>query len=353
MPARDNPPCRFAVIGAGVIGRRHTAWLRQLGGSEVIGLADPAPEAERFAQEQGLAWFADHRRLLDERPDGVIVAVPNQLHRPIGLDCIERRLPMLMEKPVADTLEAAQALASAARDTGVPVLVGHYRRHSPIVQQARRIIESGRLGRIVAVSLRLMFTKPAAYFAPEWRRMEGGGPILINFIHDIDLLRFLLGEVSTVQATASSAVRGFAVEDTAAIVMTFQSGAIATALLSDTVASPDSWDLNAGEESTFPIYGRDAYLVGGTNASLSLPSLDLWSYPGTKGWNETLVQERTEMPKGNPYVLQAAHFLRVVKREVPPLVTAEDATRTLAVALAIGRAATTGAATSVDPFEPS
>lgn len=341
-PRAEAPPCRVAVIGGGVIGRLHVGWLRGMPGCELVGLADPAPEAQSFAAAEGIPWYPDYRALLDARPDGVIVATPNHLHLSMGLDCIARGLPTLMEKPVADTLEAARELTRAAETAGVPILVGHYRRHNPIVQEARRIVASGRLGRIVAVSMRLVFTKPEAYFAPDWRRAEGGGPILINFIHDIDQLRFLCGEIESVQAATSNATRGFAVEDSAAIILTLKSGAIATAILSDTVASPYSWDINAAEMPLYPVYGKDAYLIGGTDGSLTLPTLDLWSYRAAKGWQEPLHREVIAPHREDPYLRQAAHFLRVVRREERPAVSAEDGTRTLAVAAAIAAAARSG-----------
>ena len=143
-------------------------------------------------------------------------------------------------------------LAEAVARTGIPVLVGHHRRHNPINQRARALIAQGQLGRIVSATALATFLKPDPYFEVAWRRQAGGGPILINLIHDIDMLRFLLGEVTEVQAMDSHAVRGFEVEDTAAAVLRFASGALATVIVSDATTSPWCWDMCAGEQGQYP-----------------------------------------------------------------------------------------------------
>jgi predicted dehydrogenase len=342
-------PLRIAVFGAGYIGSKHADWLRQQPDCVVAGIADPSEAARAWCEAQGFAWAADYRHLLDRPLDGVVVATPNATHLPIGLDCIARKLPMLMEKPLADTVAAAAELAVAAKRAEVPVLVGHYRRHNPHVVAARRLILSGAIGRLVAVSLRLAFLKPDDYFLPEWRRTAGGGPVLINFIHDIDALRFLCGEIASVQATYSSAARGHPVEDTAAITMTLAGGALVTALLSDSVASPYSWDINAAEDALYPVYGKDAYLIGGTEGSLALPKLRLWSYGAAKGWREPISETECAVAPGDAYLLQAAHFLRVVRGEEAPVVSAVEAAKNQIVAEAIAEAAAGGGRIALAP----
>ena len=141
---------------------------------------------------------------------------------------MKRGIPVLVEKPIADTLDAALALADASEAAGVPVLVGHHRRHNPIVRKAREIVQSGALGRLTAVSATWLVCKPDDYFDVAWRREPGGGPILINLIHDIDNLRFIAGDIAAVQGMTSSARRGFPVEDTAALLLRFRDGALGT-----------------------------------------------------------------------------------------------------------------------------
>ncbi|CAM5185616.1 4-carboxy-2-hydroxymuconate-6-semialdehyde dehydrogenase [Castellaniella defragrans] len=111
--------------------------------ARLVALADPSREGSEYAATLGVTWHADYRDMLeDDDLDGVIVAVPNALHVAAGMACLEKDLPMLMEKPVADTIAGAQALVSASTAKDVPILVGHHRRHSPDILEGRRAIQA-------------------------------------------------------------------------------------------------------------------------------------------------------------------------------------------------------------------
>lgn len=342
---------RIAVIGAGAFGRKHIDTITAAPSCEVVAVADPSPDAAAYAGERRLRHFSDHTALLDEvKPDAVIIAAPNALHVPIGLACAERRIPMLVEKPIADTVEAAERLVEAAAGTGTPLLVGHHRRHNPVLAAARAAVQGGRLGRLTAVSALWLLQKPNDYFtAGPWRRETGGGPLLINFIHDIDDLRFIAGEITAVQAFTANAVRGFAVEDTAVVNLRLVGGALASATISDTVATPWAWELTSGENPMFPTVAENCYVFAGTAGSLTLPRLELWRYGARTGWAAPLQRERIAVEPADPYVRQLAHFCRVAAGDEPPLVSGADATQTLAVALAVGRAAAEGQVVDVPP----
>ncbi len=187
--------------------------------------------------------------------------------------CIERGIPSLVEKPIAHTLEAALQLADAVERSGVPVLVGHQRRHSPDIAKARQLVNDGALGRLVAVNAMWMTDKPQGYYDAAWRRQPGGGPLLINLIHDIDCLRFICGEIESVMAFSSNAVRSFEVEDTASVSVKFTNGALGTLLMSDTTVSPYNWDTAAGQALYFPHTTRKT-LMSLRNESLAYPSTD-------------------------------------------------------------------------------
>ena len=334
---------RIAVIGAGVIGISHISIIQQEPQCEVAAIADPTPAAAALAAERGIPYFADYVEMLDAvKPDGAIIATPNALHVPVGLACAERGIPMLVEKPIAESVESSQTLIGAAERAGVALLVGHYRRHNPITQKARELVQGGRIGKLTAATGLYLIQKPDSYFHIAWRRAAGGGPVLINLIHAIDDLRFICGEIATVQAVSSNAVRGFAVEDTAAVIVGFQNGALATLTLSDAVASPWSWEITASENPFFPRQPENSYYFGGTEGSLALPKLELWSYKGEKGWGAPLSCEKIGIQHGDPLVRQIQHFCRVVRGEEKPFITGADATRTLAVTLAVKQAAETG-----------
>ena len=221
---------------------------------------------------------------------GVVLATPNGQHVTGALECLRHATPALIEKPLADDMAAAQRLLAAMKDNSVPMLVGHHRRHSTVLAEARRVIASGALGRIVSVNGTALFCKPDSYFeAAPWRSHLGGGPLLINLIHEIDNLRFLCGEIVAVQAMASNAVRGFEVEDTAAVTLRFASGALGSFSLSDSAAAPRSWEQTSGEDAVYARYAdQDCCFVSGTLGSLAVPTLRRWQVQGLRSWNEPM-----------------------------------------------------------------
>ncbi len=336
---------QIALFGAGAIGKTHIDRLMRTEGVALAAIADPTEAGRQLAAGLGVPWFADHRALLDTlRPQGAIVATPNPTHVPMAIDCLVRGVAALVEKPVADTVAEAQVLVDAQARSGVPVLVGHHRRHNPVNRRAREIVQAGRLGRLVSANVMATFLKPQAYFDVAWRREPGGGPVLINLIHEIDMLRFLLGEVARVQAIASHAVRGFAVEDTAAAVLRFASGALGTVVLSDTAAAPWCWDFCAGEQSQYPRQPVQSHFITGTHGSLSLPDLSLWHYLGERSWHAELTREQTQVHQADPYTRQLLHFAAVIEGREAPLCSALDGLRTLQATLAVTEAAQSGQA---------
>ncbi len=335
----------LALAGAGLVGRRHASLCPSAAGVSLKWIADPTAEAKAFADEIGARWFPSLPQLLSEaEPDGVIIATPNQLHLENGLSCVEAEVPILIEKPIAATAEDALTLIEASEQRGVPLLVGHHRRHNPLIQQARTLIDEGHLGRIVSLQASCWLSKPESYFQQAWRVQQGGGPILVNAIHDIDILRRLCGEVRQVQARTSSAIRGGATEDSAVVLMTFESGALGTLNISDTIAAPWSWELTAAENPAYPPTSESCYRIGGTEASLSIPDMRLWSH-GPGGHWKTAIQARSlPGPRAEPLIRQLEHFTAVIRGDAEPLVSGRDALGSLETTLAILQSAERGQA---------
>ncbi|MCG6884055.1 MAG: Gfo/Idh/MocA family oxidoreductase [Silicimonas sp.] len=329
---------KIVVVGAGLIGRTHIALVQSH--AQLAAIVDPSPAAQALAGELHVPFFGALEDCLEVvHPDGVIVASPNTLHLEHGAVCLEAEIPVLVEKPLADTADAARRLVELSEATGVPLLVGHHRRHSEVIKAAKSVIESGRLGRLVAANALFWLHKPADYFQAAWRRQAGAGPSYINLIHDVDLLQHLCGPVRSVKAVESSAVRGFDVEDTAAAVLTFASGALGTVSICDTVSAPWSWEMTSGENPVYPKCDQSCYLLAGTGGSLSLPDLTVWSHAGEQSWWSPMDRERIEVEARDPVEAQLLHFLDVIAKESAPLVSARDGLRNIAVVDALKAAA--------------
>jgi predicted dehydrogenase len=338
-------PLRLALAGAGLIGRRHAELIRDSAECELCAIVDPAPGAVGYAREQDVPRYSTLSELFAAtRPDGVIIATPNALHVANALDCIDRGVPALIEKPVTDTVADGKRLIDAAAKSNVPLLVGHHRRHSPLLAKAREIVQGGVLGPLVAVTGSAMFCKPDVYFDDgPWRKEPGGGPILINMIHEVDNLRSICGEIVAVQALVSNATRGFAVEDTAAIGLSFANGALGTFMLSDTAASAHSWEQTSGENASYPHYGdEDCYVFAGTRGSLAFPTMRLKTYAGERSWWKPFATDVVAVERADPLARQLAHFCAVIRREATPLCGVDDGVATLRVTLAVVDAARTG-----------
>ncbi|MGV6872289.1 Gfo/Idh/MocA family protein [Pseudochelatococcus sp. B33] len=337
---------RIAVAGAGAIGKAHISRIVAEPRASLSAIIGPSPQTREFAQSMGVAHFEDIEACFaHDKPDGIVLATPNKLHVPGALLAVKRGVPVLVEKPVSDDLAAAKALVEASEATGVAVLVGHHRRHSPLIRRAKQIIASGRLGRMTVVHAFCWFHKPdSGYFegAGAWRREAGGGVILINLVHAIDDLRNLCGEIVSVQAVSSSAMRGFAVEDSAAIILRFANGALGTLSLSDTVSSPWSWEMTSGENKFYAQTDEVCYFFGGTEGSLSVPRLELWRHETAQEWGHPLLAHRVITPQDDPLVPQLRHFIDVIQRNASPIIDAQGGTKTLELTLSVVEAAKTG-----------
>jgi predicted dehydrogenase len=338
---------RIAVAGAGYIGQAHMDVLRQSPACELAAVVDPSPAARVLAEQAGVPLYASLEQMLaEDRPDGVVLATPNQLHVPHAQICMNAQLPMLLEKPVAPTVAEGRVLLEQAQACQARILIGHHRAHSPIMAKAREVIAKGALGRLVSVMGSAQFYKPDQYFtdAP-WRGRPGAGPILLNMIHEVHNLRMLCGEITAVQAFASHAVRGLPVEDTVAVNLRFANGVLGTFLLSDTAASARSWEQTSQENRVYPTYeDEDCYVIAGTHGSLSVPTMRLKTYPNDqdRSWWKPFEVGVVGMIRQDPLVHQMEHFGAVVRGEAEPLVSVQDGLANLEITEAIVKAAHTG-----------
>lgn len=341
---------RIAVAGAGLIGLRHIEEIGKSATAELASVVDVSSKAAEIAQKSGVRLHASIPELLArDRPDGIIIATPNVLHVEQGLLCVAARVPALVEKPIAHTYAEGLRLTEAAERSGVALLVGHHRLHGPIMHAAVKVVRSGILGPLVGVIGSAVFYKPDSegyYDGPNaWRRQPGGGPILINMIHEIGSLRALAGEIVAVQAFASNATRGFPVEDTVAINLRFENGALGAFLLSDTGASPKNWEQTSQENTAYPTYAdEDAYTIIGTNGSLGVPTMRLKYYEKEedRSWWKPYATRTVKVQQEDPLANQIEHFAAVIRGDAVPLVSARDGLQNLRVTEAISEAAQSG-----------
>ncbi|TDX13145.1 putative dehydrogenase [Buttiauxella sp. BIGb0552] len=338
---------KIAVIGIGLIGRRHIELVQNSFDCELIAVVDPMPIPVDYLTNINVPQYPDLKTLFKQCiPDGVILATPNAMHVVQAMECINSGVAALIEKPVAHSVEEGMRLHSASEQMGSRLLVGHHRTHSPILAKARDVIREGILGDLVAIQGSALFYKPDEYFdTAVWRRQQGGGPILINMIHEIGNLRSLCGEIIAVQAMQSNAARGFVVEDTVSIGLRFENGMLGTFMLSDSAGCARSWEQTSHEDISYPFYeDEDCYVISGKNGTLNVPTMRIKFFPHAKerSWWKPFENAVAEVKPLDPLEIQLEHFCQVIRGAEKPLVTVLDGVKNLVVTEAISQAASTG-----------
>lgn len=327
----------LAVVGAGLIGKRHIQSIIDNKETKVCAIVDHNNLTKQFADNLSIPFYGSLEEMFKNiKPDGVIIATPNKLHIENGFECLKNNCPMLIEKPIATSSKEAQSLIDAAKEKNIPILVGHHRRHNPLMQKAKNIISEGKIGKIRAIQATCWLYKPDDYFeeAP-WRKLQGAGPVSVNLAHDIDLLRYLCGDVESIQTQTTKSIRGYENEDVAAVVLKFKNGIVGTISVSDMIVAPWSWELTAGENPAYSKTHESCYLIGGTDGSLSLPDLRLWRFDGEKSWWNPISSTNTPREDSDPLMNQIQHFVKVIKKEEEPLVSGLEGLKTLAVIEAV------------------
>lgn len=338
----------ITVVGPGLIGTKHISLIRENPCTDLVAIVAPDSSRSRsIAMSEDVTFYSDLAICLaNEHVDAVIVASPNEFHFEQGRLCIERQIPVLIEKPITSNISDAAKLVDLVSRHNSKVLVGHHRLYSPLLSRAQHVILSGLLGRLVTVVGSAQFFKPSAYFRDgPWRTKVGGGPILINLIHEISNLRALMGEISYVQAVASCSVRRFDVEDTVAINFVFENGALGTFILSDTAATPMSWEQTSGENLAYPNYTDvDCYIISGTLGCLNFPTFKLryFSSNSDASWLNPFEEDHICVDRADPLRKQFEHFVDVIAGNEEPRVSVVEGYRNLLVIDAIRRAIVSG-----------
>jgi predicted dehydrogenase len=255
---------RLGIIGLGRAGLVHLEASTAVSGVEVAAVYDPAPEARRAAAAAGIESYADLSHMLDTaRLDAVTICAPPADHAPLVLDCLERGLHVLCEKPLATTTHDAVEMFDSARRRRRALFVASKFRHVPEVILARELIDSGELGE--PVSFAVSFCS-AVDMAGRWnadRARAGGGVIIDNGCHAFDIVHFLFGSVTRVHGIQLKPVQRLAVEDSATVRVWAGEGVIGNVDL--------SWSWSTGHDTYLVVQGtRGTVEVGWRRSRLRI-----------------------------------------------------------------------------------
>ena len=287
--------------------------------------------------------FKEYKDLLKEMGkelDGIIAALPNDLHVEVTREAAKYGIPLLLEKPIASTLPEGEEITGMVEDSQIKFMVAHHRRFSKIIQRTREAVQQGELGEIVGANVLWVAKKPDHYFESSWRiDRKYGGPLLINTIHDIDDLRYIIGDIEEIQAYITNKYRSNEVEDTGVINIKFKNGALANVFLTDACPSPWFYEACTQEYSFFYPSSYDCYLFFGKKASLAFPSLTLFSYQKEfgEGWHRPLKKQTLLVERFDVLEEELKHFCELIAGKAKAKISASDALETLRAIDAIKR----------------
>lgn len=311
---------------------------------ELAGLCTRNPAShQREAAQLAAPLFSQLEAMLEELDlNGVVIAAPTNKLVSLARLCLERNISVLLEKPAGVSVAEVLELKRVASRTTARVVVGYYRRLARQVVALKEQLAHNVIGKVIGVSCKWVIRKPQGYFRG-WKasRATGGGCLMINVIHDLDLLHILFGPIETVAALESRSDRADDLEHSGVLNMRFSSGQLATVFFSDQSPSPYSYDNTVAAITKFPTYPVDSHYFFGTSGSLAFPSFALYtSSSHTSSWHDSLntsVVSNANSTIDDPIAFQMERFSQVLRGEGEPHATLDDAIRNLAVVEAIRR----------------
>jgi UDP-N-acetylglucosamine 3-dehydrogenase len=297
---------RAGVIGVGVMGSNHARVLAELPAVDFVGIADPdRAQARSVAQALGCAEFPDFASLLEQGVEAVTIAAPTHVHQEIALACIARGVHVLVEKPIASTIEEGHAIVAAARRAGVTLMVGHVERFNPAVQAIKDALRGEDI-----LSIAITRVGP---FPP---RMSNVGVVIDLAVHDIDLIRwFTDSEIVEVQPQLSSAVAER--EDIALLQFRTASGVLA----------------HINTNWLTPFKARDVQVA--TRRKYVMADLLTRQVTECFGFQPDGAYSMRHLPVGHAEPLRAeiAAFIAAVRSGTTPAVTGEEGVASLEIAM--------------------
>ncbi|KAK6455717.1 putative oxidoreductase [Scheffersomyces xylosifermentans] len=360
----------FIVIGAGLIGPRHAAHIVARPDCELFAIVDHSAKGPKVAEQFDSLLFKNLSEMFSyceynnvPYPTAAIIATPNHTHVKLGIELASKGIHLLVEKPLASNTQDCMTLISYCNHKNVKLLVGHHRRFNPYIIATKNNLD--KLGRLVAMQGTWTLCKPPSYFLDKpWRSSVelGGGTLLINLIHDLDLLQYLLGpiekvyaELLTKQRTDRFDEQSFAsnelVDEGAVLTLKFANGCCGTFICSDNVTSPFSFEAGTGENPTVPFNDEVSgfYRIFGSHGTISVPDLKLYHQyellpspsPSPNYKDDSPIHRFREKPK--PFDLQLDHFVNLIRGdETEVKCTGEDAVRALLCIEAVTKSIETG-----------
>jgi UDP-N-acetyl-2-amino-2-deoxyglucuronate dehydrogenase len=331
---------RFGIIGCGVIGPTHAQALKELNDvAELVAVADVIPErAQKLASAHGATAYTDFREML-ARPDIDVVDVctPSGLHGAHAMEVLKAGKHVIIEKPVDISLEVIDRLLEVQKASGKKAAVISQHRFSPDVVKLKKAVDSGKLGRLTMGNSYTHWWRSQEYYnSGDWRgtwALDGGGALMNQSIHYIDLIQWIMGDVESISAFTDTLCHDIEVEDTATGNIRFKNGALGV-IQGCTSANP-------GLYQKLEVYGDKGCV------SITYSSIDKWVIPGESA--ETSEESQTANGAADPraigiggHTAQIYDMIKAIREDRDPLVTIPEGRKGVSIILGIYESARTG-----------
>ena len=334
----------WAIAGCGVIGAQHAAAVAQVPGCALVACVDSRPEAARtLAAQYGMArWYSSLEEMLREvGPDVMSVCTPSGLHEAICVQSAQSGCHLLVEKPIEIRLEAADRIIDACSRAGVKLGVAFQRRMAHIPQATRRAVQAGLLGELIAGDAHVKYHRPQAYYdGAGWRgtwALDGGGALMNQGVHTVDLLQWIMGPVQSVYAYGGTLAHRCEVEDTIVAAVKFANGALGVlqAMTSCFPAYGHRLEFH-GRQGTIMVHGDmragDRIVHAGVNGESGWPEMD--------ALNTCKPDPADGFPGG--HALLVKDMIEAIRQDREPAIPGLEARKSLEIILAVYESARSG-----------
>lgn len=330
---------RFGLIGCGRVAPRHAESVDALPDARLVAVADVRESrAAHFAQHYGADMLTDYRALL-ARPDVDVVSIctPSGLHAQMAIDALQAGKHVIVEKPIALSLADADRMIATAAATGRKLCVVLQNRYNPPMQDLRRIVDKGRLGRLLLGNATVRWYRPQEYYEDEWHgtwAMDGGA-LMNQSIHHIDALQWFMGRPESVFAFTGTLAHRMEAEDTGVAVIRFAGGALGS-VEGSTITYPENI------EGSLAVFGElGSAKIGGTALNRKV----VWKVAGElEREREILMRDQVDPPSiyGTSHQKVIADMIEAIREDRAPKTHGAEARKSLALVLAIYESARTG-----------
>jgi predicted dehydrogenase len=299
---------KAAVIGLGNISAQHITNYRKLQGVELIAGADVNPQFVQAAKDKyAFEGYADWRQMLEEqKPDVVSVCTPPFLHREMSVEALERGISVMCEKPIAATTEDAEAMAAAAARHDAKLMIAYCHRWHPPIKKIKQLIDAGALGRPLLYRCAFAGWVEFATNHRASKSQAGGGALMDNGSHAVDIYQFLLGKVANVSCRAGTMVQEMETDDVASLLFEGENGCVGEVLVGYSLPGDHTEFKVVGEKGVIRL---DNYFSGPVR----------FQPKGSGEWLEH------EVPAGDRFEGEFANFIAAVRGEEELLSNAETA----------------------------